>query len=224
MIRRKLPLLTLLTLFTLLLVGSVSQAASAPGPLDQLKVTVNKVLSILRDSSLSKEQKRTQVKDLVYDRFNFRAMSQGVLGVNWRRATPQQRDRFIKLFSELLEETYSGRIDAYSGETVRFAGQRIIDDHRAEVDTYVNHENKDVPIKYKLVKDGEKWLVYDVRIEGVSLVLNYRNTYADIVEKKGIDGLLKQMTEKVGELKSDGGGPEKDQKGQAQEAGGRKSP
>jgi phospholipid transport system substrate-binding protein len=217
MIRRK---LLLLTLITFLLVSSLSMAASVPGPLDQLKVTVDKVLSILRDSSLSHAEKRTQVKDLVYDRFNFQAMSQGVLGVNWRRATPQQRDRFVKLFSQLLEETYSGRIDAYSGETVRFAGQRVIDDHRAEVDTFVNHENKDIPIKYKLVRVGDKWLVYDVRIEGVSLVLNYRNTYADIVEKKGIDGLLDQMAEKVKELKSDGGTSAKDQKGLGQTAGG----
>jgi phospholipid transport system substrate-binding protein len=215
---------SILPLVAVLLVFPASRASSDTGPLDQLKVTVDKVLSVLRDSNLSREQKKTQVKDLVYDRFNFNAMSQGVLAVNWRRATPEQRDRFVKLFSTLLEETYSGRIDAYSGEEVRFGDQRIIDNRRAEVDTFVNHENKDIPINYKLVKDGDKWLVYDVKIEGVSLVLNYRETYSDIIQKKGIDGLLEEMARKVEELKTGGGGQAAGQKSPDQQGGGQKTP
>jgi phospholipid transport system substrate-binding protein len=216
--------LLILPLLAVLLAFPAARASGDTGPLDQLKVTVDKVLSVLRNSNLSKEQKEAQVKDLVYDRFNFNAMSQGVLAVNWRRATPEQKERFVHLFSSLLEETYSGRIDAYSGEEVRFGDQRIIDTRRDEVDTFVNHENKDIPINYKLVKDGDKWLVYDVRIEGVSLVLNYRETYSGIIQKKGIDGLLEEMAQKVQELKSGGSVKAEEPKSADQKGSGQKSP
>jgi phospholipid transport system substrate-binding protein len=127
----------------------------------------------------------------------------------WRRATPEQRQRFTDLFTKLLDQTYRSRIEAYSGEKVKYVEQRV-QDGRAEVDTLiVTDQNKEIPISYRLLDQGDKWLVYDVKIEGVSLVLNYRASYANIIQKDGLDGLLKQMAEKVEELKhSDGTQPD----------------
>ncbi len=184
---------------------------AAAGPKEQLKTTVDKVLEVLKDKSLSPEQSREQVAALIKERFNFRAMSQGVLGINWRRADQQQRDRFIELFTEVLKNSYLGRIEAYSNEKVQYGDQRI-EGNRAVVDTtIVTKQNKEIPVSYSMVHEDDQWLVYDVKIEGVSLVLNYRTSYAEIVQKSGVDGLLKQMTAKVKELNS---GADKGGKGQ----------
>jgi phospholipid transport system substrate-binding protein len=197
-----------LILFVLVLVP-VSVARADSGPMAQLQVTVDEVLDVLRDKGLPLADKRRQVTALVSDRFNFEAMSQGVLGINWRRATPEQRQRFTDFFTKLLDQTYRSRIEAYSGEKVKYVEQRV-QDGRAEVDTLiVTDQNKEIPISYRLLDQGDKWLVYDVKIEGVSLVLNYRASYANIIQKDGLDGLLKQMAEKVEELKhSDGTQPD----------------
>lgn len=197
-----------LVMFLLIAAAPVFAAA---GPKEQLKTTVDKVLEVLKDKSLSPEQSREQVAALIKERFNFRAMSQGVLGINWRRADQQQRDRFIELFTEVLKNSYLGRIEAYSNEKVQYGDQRI-EGNRAVVDTtIVTKQNKEIPVSYSMVHEDDQWLVYDVKIEGVSLVLNYRTSYAEIVQKSGVNGLLKQMTAKVKELNS---GADKGGKGQ----------
>lgn len=187
--------------FTLFVLVMVPLAGGESGPMAQLQVTVDGVLDVLRDTGIPLAEKRHQVTALISDRFNFQAMSQGVLGINWRRATPEQRQRFTDLFTELLDQTYRNRIEAYSGEEVRYVEQRV-QDGKADVDTLiVTEQNKEIPISYRLLNEKDQWLVYDVKIEGVSLVLNYRATYAGIIQKDGLDTLLKQMADKVEELK-----------------------
>lgn len=190
------------------LFAAVSAAWAAAGPRDQLKTTVDQVLAVLKNKNLPKVQRREHVATLIQDRFNFRAMAQGVLGINWRRADAAQRKRFIHLFTDVLKNTYLGRIEAYSNEKVKYGDQRI-EGNVAVVDTLIiTTESKEIPVNYNLVHQGDKWLVYDVKIEGVSLVLNYRTSYGEIVNRNGMEGLLQQMAAKVKELKenADGGG------------------
>jgi len=202
---------TMFLSLVLILVVAAAPVFAAAGPKEQLKTTVDKVLEVLKDKSLSPEQSREQVAALIKNRFNFRAMSQGVLGINWRRADQQQRDRFIELFTEVLKNSYLGRIEAYSNEKVEYGDQRI-EGNRAVVDTtIVTEQNKEIPVNYSMVHEDDQWLVYDVKIEGVSLVLNFRTSYSEIVRKSGVDGLLQQLAAKVQQLNS---GADKGGKGQ----------
>lgn len=184
-----------------LLIVSIA-AAAVPGPKDQLRVAVDQIIEILRDKSLSQDVILEQVAGLVRAKFDFWAMSQRTLGVNWKKATPAERKRFVALFSQLLEDTYRGRIKAYTynDEHVEYTGERI-QGSRAEVDTIVV-ANRDIPVSYKMRLKGNQWLVYDVVIEEVSLISNYRNSYAEIVHDEGFSGLLARMEQKIKELQA----------------------
>jgi len=126
-------------------------------------------------------------------------MAQRTLATNWRKASPAQRDAFVDRFTKLLEETYLARIDTYHDETVLYDAERIQRD-RALVKTHIHTASVDIPIDYRLHQVDGQWRVYDVVIEAVSLIRNYRTTFREIAHKRGIDGLLKEMDAKIREL------------------------
>lgn len=186
-----------------------SPALAAPlTPLEEVRTTVDSVLGLLRDRTLAPSSRRAQVTTLVRSRFDFTNMSQRILATNWRSATPQEQQRFVQLFSDLLEANYVGKIEAYTNETVRYLGEQIIGD-RASIDTSIITASAEIPIAYRLQRAGDHWLVYDVVIEGVSFVSNYRSTYGEIVRREGMSGLLRQMEEKLQELRADQGQKDK---------------
>lgn len=176
-------------------------AADSPadtGPMAQAKVTVEAVLEALRNKDLPHDIRRKKITDLIKDRFDFRAMSQSVMALNWRRINNDEKDRFVNLFSKMLESAYIGRIEAYTDEVVEFVRERI-DGRKALVDTLIKTGTVDIPISYKLIDRGGKWLVYDVVIEEVSLVRNYRGSFREIMSKEGFDGLIARMESKIEE-------------------------
>ncbi|MEN8131199.1 MAG: ABC transporter substrate-binding protein, partial [Pseudomonadota bacterium] len=193
--------------FILLLVLTAT-AKAAQGPKEQVETTVSAVLGVLKDGSMERETRRDKIRALIQARFDFRTMSQRTLATYWKKATVQEQDRFVELFSRLLEWTYIGRIEAYSNETVKYTGERIKKD-RALVDTFIVTASTDIPIDYKLLKNGNQWLVYDVIIEQVSLVRNYRGTYRSIVKRHGIGGLLEKMEQKIQQMKENANSAEK---------------
>lgn len=178
----------------------VAGGANAAEPLAEIRTTVDEVLTLLRNKNLPHEERRKQLTAVIRPAFDFEVMSQWVLGTNWRKATPAERKRFADLFADLLEATYIGKIEAYTDERVEYAGQKL-EGERAEVDTLVKTASADIPIRYKVFRKGERWLVYDVVIEEVSLVRNYRSTYDEIIRKEGFPGLFSRMEEKIRELK-----------------------
>lgn len=188
----------ILSLLGLGLLSSPTLAAPLT-PQEEVRATVDSVLGLLRDRSLDPANRRAQMTRLVRSRFDFANMSQRILATNWRSATPEQQQRFIQLFSDLLEANYVGRIEAYSNETVRYLGEQIVGD-RASIDTSIVTAGAEIPITYRLLRAGEHWLVYDVVIEGVSFVSNYRSTYSEIVRREGMPGLLQKMEEKLREV------------------------
>lgn len=190
--------------FTLILLGLgllASPALSAPvTPLEEVRTTVDAVLALLRDKTLDPDLRRTRVTQLVRSRFDFTSMSQRILATHWRSASPQEQQRFVSLFSDLLEANYVSKIESYNDEKVRYLGEQIIGD-RASIDTSIITASAEIPIAYRLQRAGDHWLVYDVVIEGVSFVSNYRSTYGEIVRREGISGLLRQMEEKLQEVR-----------------------
>lgn len=178
----------------LLLAGSA--AASAGPPTEAVKETVDAVLNTLK-RDLAEESKRQQVYDLIAAKFDFRIMAKRILATNWRKASDAQRQRFIDLFTQLLTRTYWRRIRNYSDEQVDYSGERIKKGRYARVDTAIVTRDKRIPITYRMLKIGGQWKAYDVIIEGVSLVQNFRTSYQSIVKREGMDGLLAKMAAKL---------------------------
>jgi len=191
---------SILLVFALVLLAAASVAAAVSRPTDQLREAVDRIIEVLRDKNLSQDQILQEVADQVRSKFDFWAMSQRTLGVNWKKATQEEQQQFVRLFAKLLEDTYRGRIKAYTygDEHVEYIGERV-SGSRAEVDTIVV-ANKEIPVSYKMRLKGEEWLVYDVIIEEVSLISNYRNSYGEIVRDEGFKGLLERMEKKIQEL------------------------
>lgn len=186
-----------------LLLGTL--ALAVPSPREQVKQTVDQVLEVLRNKAISGQPRRETLSRLIRARFNFTIMSQRTLGKFWKEADAQQQARFITLFSDLLEASYVSRIEAYSDETVSYLGERV-EGELAEVDTSIHSGNIDIPISYRLVLENGSWFVYDVIIEEVSLIRNYRNSYGEIVRKEGYSGLFARMEEKLRELRAPASG------------------
>ena len=182
------------------LVISVSNPAIAETEaLDAVRTSVEAILESLKDKELDAESRREQMRAAIKDRFDFRAMSQRTLATNWKKASDEEKQQFIELFTQLIENSYVDKIESYTNETVEYPGAKV-KGKKAIVDTLIITASADIPVNYKLYRKGEEWLVYDVIIEGVSLINNYRSSYKEIVKKEGITGLLAKMQDKLNEV------------------------
>ena len=195
-------MIRLLSILLLALTFTTSLPAAAKvSPSDRVKATVDRVLEILQDPKLGKDERKDQVKTIVRERFDYESMSQVILAANWRKATDAQREQFITLFRELLEQTYFSAMDSYNNQTVRMGRERL-KGKLANVQTYIVASNKELPVSYKLRYRNDDWYAYDVAVDGVSLVSNYRTSFRNLVKTKGMDGLLAELAQKVATLKS----------------------
>jgi phospholipid transport system substrate-binding protein len=187
-------------LLTLTFTTSLPAAAKVT-PSERVKETVDRILEILKDPQLDKGERREMVKTIVRSRFDYESMSQVILAASWRKATDSQRQQFITLFRELLEQTYYSAMDSYSNQTVRMGRERL-KGKLANVQTFIVASNKELPVSYKLRYRNDDWYAYDVAVDGVSLVSNYRTSFRNLVKTKGMDGLLAELAHKVATLKS----------------------
>ena len=176
-----------------------SSAIAVGNATDSVRMSVDSIIGILKDAGLDQSAKREKIRAAIAERFDFRAMSQRTLATNWRKASKKEQQQFVELFTELIQNTYIGRVEAYTNEEVQYPGEKVTG-NRAVVDTLIVTSSKEIPVTYKLYLKDNRWLVYDVYIEGVSLISNYRNSYHEIVKRDGFAGLLSQMEEKVKEL------------------------
>jgi len=174
-------------------------SSSASLPTEQVKATVDQVVDVLENSDLRGAERRKVLSGLIRARFDFVIMSQRTLGQYWKKATDKEQREFVTLYSDLLEASYIGRIEAYSDETISYASEKI-EDGRAVVATVVHSGQTDIPIDYRMVARGDEWFVYDVVVEEVSLIKNYRSSYGEIVRKVGYPGLFQRMRDKLAEL------------------------
>ena len=172
---------------------------AAATPTDTVRDTVDSVLGILSDTTLDDNAQRNTAMTLITERFDFPAMSKRILATNWKKADDTQKTRFVELFTQILGNTYWSRIRDYGDESVDYVGEKIQKQKTARVNTLIITSTNQIPVDYSLHKADEGWLAYDVIIEGVSLVRNYRSSYQQIVKQDGIDGLLTKMADKVAE-------------------------
>lgn len=194
---------TLLTIFTLALAVPGAMAAA---PTEVAKQVINKALDILNDPNLAgpaqKNRRFQMVKQLVDRHFDYREMAKRSLGPTWNKINNTQRDEFVRLFAELLEASYADKIDRYAKRVrVDFTGESLDDDY-AEVRTVVVRPNDRIPLTYRLLNESGTWKVYDVVIEGVSLVSNYRSQFSRIISESSYAELVKRLRTRVNEQRS----------------------
>lgn len=189
----------------LLLVLLTVPAMAANTPTDTVKDAINQVIAELKGHSLEREERWASIGRIISDRFDFRSMSQSVLATNWQDATTEEKRQFVEYFSQYLEDTYRTKIESYSDQRVEYLAEQVRKD-RATVDTAVVTSDKRIPITYRLKFTKGEWMAYDVVIEGVSLVNNYRSTFSAIVKAGGMDGLLTDLESRISDYKAKHGG------------------
>jgi phospholipid transport system substrate-binding protein len=193
-------------LLALLLVGTARLTAAADDPSDVVRHTAERVLHELRTnrSRYQDDQELFRlVREVVFPHLDRERTAQWVLGANWRTATPEQRERFIEEFSNLLLRTYGTALRQYNSETLNFLPAQLTGTDRATVRTeIIRPDGPRVRVDYLLTNRSGEWKVYDVIIENVSLVVTYRSEYAAIIKRDGIEGLLKQLAERNRSLNS----------------------
>jgi phospholipid transport system substrate-binding protein len=191
------------TLLSSLLLVSAPNLAPAGEPQDKVRETVDAVLAVLQDKSLqgpeNTEKRREKMRQAVFQRFEFEEMSQRALGQHWQKRTPAERKEFTTLFSELLERSYITKIEGYtSDQKVLYTKETIDKDGNASVRTeIVVKRDVNVEVEYRLLRRDGNWQVYDVVIEGVSLVNNYRTQFNNIVIQESYDALVKKLKLKL---------------------------
>jgi phospholipid transport system substrate-binding protein len=186
-------------LFVLLIFPFFARAGS---PLDTVKANANAVLDVLRDPSLKGEKglkiRRERVHALALKFFDFVELSKRTLGLNWNKLNPEQRKEFVELYKGLLEDAYIDRIMSYTNEEVRFTKEVPLSENTVEVQSIVITKNGEVPIYYRVIKKDNQWKVYDVVIEGVSLITNYRTQFREILGNNPPEKLLDILRKKEG--------------------------
>jgi phospholipid transport system substrate-binding protein len=180
----------------------VPEAATASTVTDEVKRTVDDVIKIVTNAELKKpqnEQKRRQeLRSTIGRIFDYREMAKRSMGVHWKTLTPAQKDEFVHLFASLLENSYAGKIESYNQEKIVY-GKELTEGNYAQLDSTVIATNGDeYSLDYRLLKVGNKWMVYDVVIEGVSLISNYRTQFNNIITGQGYDALVNKLRAKSG--------------------------
>jgi len=182
-----------------------SGAAWAGAPTDQLRGRIDRVLKVLEGELKQdgrSEERRVAIRKIADETFDFREISQRSLARHWQSRTPGERDEFVQLFSGVLERAYIGQIEQYSGsEKVQYVGETL-DRHQAVVRTRIaTKAGTEVPVDYRLHRVGEQWLVYDVAIEGISLVSNYRAQFDRIIRSSSYKQLADKLKAKKDEAR-----------------------
>ncbi len=182
----------------LFLFSQVSSFAAA-GPMEQLRPTLSKLTSILADPDLrgdeQKTKRRAKIMESIKSGFDFEQMCKRILGGTWNTVTPDEQKLFTELMTKLLENVYIGKLENYSGQTIGYVSERVKGD-RAQVSTLIEDENLQIPVHYIMTLEEDKWMVYDINIEGVSLVRNYMQQFKSIIRKDNFDGLIKVLQDK----------------------------
>jgi phospholipid transport system substrate-binding protein len=188
---------------TSLLLGFALSAARAGGglPTDQIKATVDKALVVLKDPRLKpttkNKERREQLKQILFARFDFTEMGKRALGANWRKRTPKEQEEFVRLFTELLERAYADIIESYTDEKIVYVGERL-DGTYADVNSKIlTGKGEEFSINYKAHLIGGEWRVYDVIVENISMVNNFRSQFNRVIATSSYEELIRRLRDKA---------------------------
>ena len=179
-------------------------SAGAGVPTDQLRGRIDRVLRVLEDPTLKQDgraaERREAIRAIADEIFDFRELSQRALARHWQARTPAERDEFIQLFADLLERSYIGKIETFSGgDRVQYSGESVEGDQATVRTRIVTKNGTEIPVDYRMHRVGDRWLVDDVAIESVSLVANYRSQFNKILQRGSFQQLIAQLAAKKDE-------------------------
>jgi len=183
----------------LILALGLASLALAGEPQDRLKGGIDKVIGILADPALKGPAKRVErqkkLRAVADGFFDWRELTKRAVAESWAKFTPKQQDDFVVSFSELLQKTYILKLEKYNNEKVTYVKEQV-EGNQAFINTQVVMKDKTIPINYIMIKSGQ-WMVYDVVVEGVSLVKNYRSQFSKILSKESPEALLQRIKDKI---------------------------
>jgi phospholipid transport system substrate-binding protein len=191
---------------SILMSMTINAWATADSPIETIRMTIQQARAVLEDPNYQgqdhKQQRLAKVKEIVLPQFDSQEVAKRTLSTHWKGLTDQQRQEFVQLFIALVEKTYSHNLDRYNNGVQFFFDHERIEDQFSEVDTRVLDpvQNRTFSIGYRLHNVNGKWLVYDVVIENVSMVQNYRNQFNRILTKSSYEELIKALQHKIHEL------------------------
>lgn len=189
----------LIVVLTVALLAAVAPAWAGP-PTEQLRVQMDRVIKVLEDPELKREgrqlERRAAIRRLANEIFDFTETTRRSLGQHWQARTPAEREQFVRLYADLLERSYIGKIELYSGERIVFVGDTIEREQATVRTRLVTKAGTEIPVDYRMHRVGDRWLTYDVAIEGVSMVANYRAQFNKIIQASGFQALVSKLSEK----------------------------
>ena len=192
---------TLAAVVALLLSAAPAQAGE---PTDQLRTEIDRVIKVLEDPELKKEnrarERQGEVREIASGIFDFEETAKRSLARHWASRMPAERDEFLQLFADLLERSYIPKIELYGGEKIAHVRETIDGDQATVKMTITTKQGTEVPVDYRMLRRRERWLVYDIIIEGVSLIANYRVQFNKIITASSYQELVKMMRDKEKEF------------------------
>jgi len=190
--------------FPIIIFLSAPNPSRAGDPTERIRFVVEQGIEILNDPKLqSKNGKQVyldRLREVVFPLFDFPEMAKRSLGFHWRRLSPEERQEFVTLFTNLLERSYAGKIDLYDGETVVFTGEFVEDDYARVDSKLVSKKGEEFSVDYKLLLTNGDWRIYDVVVEHISLVNNYRSQFNRVIANSSYENLIKKINKKLKEL------------------------
>lgn len=185
----------------LLMVFGVSSISVAGGPTEDIRKTTDKIIAILTDPGLKEAGKARdralQIRNAVDERFDWEEMSRRTLARHWKDRTQKEKEEFVDLFGKLLERTYLDKVEGYSGEKVLYVDEKVEGNYGLVMVKIVTRKDTEIQVDYRLKNKVKDWLVYDISIEGVSLVNNYRKQFQSILTRSSFKDLMEKLRSKV---------------------------
>ncbi|MCF6193327.1 MAG: ABC transporter substrate-binding protein [Kangiellaceae bacterium] len=182
---------------SLLLLVSFAQSSRASTPTEAVEHAVNRLILVAADKESDDQTKKSNLTQIISDEIDFEAVSKRVVSKSWKKATEDQKAEFNKLFLTIMSDTYFVLLKNYSNEKVLFLKEQLKKTKKNEyaiVDTQIISGNLRIPVRYRLIKINNGWKIYDFIPEGISLINTYKKSYKSILKKKGMQGLLDEMS------------------------------
>lgn len=184
-------------LLSVVLVLSAGTYSWAGPPTDQVRAYTNEVLTVLQSPTLTLPERRAAVGHIAGEAFDVSETAQRALGVHWRQRTVAERDEFVKLFANLLEQTYISRIDQYGGERIAYLGEQVDGDRAIVQARIVTRNGTEVPVESRLLFKDSRWLIYDILIANMSLISNYRSQFDRVIRTASYEDLVKRLQSRI---------------------------
>ena len=177
-------------------------------PTEQVREYTNAVQKVLDDPVLKaperRQERRAAVRKIANEGFDVAETARRALGPHWQQRTPAEREEFVQLFADLLERTYISRIDLYGGEKLQYTGEQVDGDRAVVKAKVLTKQGTEVPVEARMLKNGERWLIYDVAIENISLVSSYRVQFDKIIRTSSFAELMNRLKNKRDEFLNEG--------------------